>query len=182
MVPLANYYFLSSLKRGSPQIDRCTPFALVLHRVGESPVTLRRRLGREPINSDRSADVRFVARNGLKSDIAPCADFVAKVGYGGWMPVSQWVVAERPAMRTDGDSERCQRGQIRPGHLEARAIVAGQASGCASSGRTASRSFCVHVVIARRLRCPRKTGQRLGRAHGCRAGSCETGPSGSTAL
>ena len=25
-------------------------------------------------------------------------------------------------MRTDGDSERCQRGQIRPGHLEARAI------------------------------------------------------------
>ena len=29
-------------------------------------------LGREPINLERSADVRFVAHNGLKSGAAPC--------------------------------------------------------------------------------------------------------------
>jgi energy-coupling factor transporter ATP-binding protein EcfA2 len=32
----------------------------------------RRILGREPINSERSADVRFGSHSGLKSDIATC--------------------------------------------------------------------------------------------------------------
>jgi hypothetical protein len=39
-------------------------------------------LGREPINLERSTDVRFGAHNGLKSEIAPCpksAYTVAKV-------------------------------------------------------------------------------------------------------
>ena len=79
------------------------------------------------------------------------------------------MVVGRPAKRTAGDFELWRPEQIHPGHLEARAIEVDQASGCASSGRTASRSFCAHAVIARRLRYPRKTGQRLGRAHGRRA-------------
>src|SRR5829696_7859873 len=68
-----------------------------------------------------------------------------------------WVVVERPAKRAAGDFELWRPEQIRPGHLEARAIEADQASECASNGRTASRSFYAHAVIVRRLRCPRKT-------------------------
>jgi hypothetical protein len=60
-----------------------------------------------PVHTDGSnseveladADFRFTPKNGLKSDIAPCpksADFVAKVGYGGWMPVSHSTIDDRP--------------------------------------------------------------------------------------
>ena len=45
------------------------------------------------------------------------------------------MVVERPAKRTSGDSELWRPEQIHPGHLEARAIEADQASGYASSGR-----------------------------------------------
>jgi hypothetical protein len=44
------------------------------------------------------SDFRFTPESGLKSDIAPCpfgADFVAKVGYGGWMPVSHSTIDDR---------------------------------------------------------------------------------------
>jgi hypothetical protein len=39
-------------------------------------------LGREPINLERPADVRFGADNGLKSDMAPCPKS-AKLGSRG---------------------------------------------------------------------------------------------------
>src|SRR3954470_1918676 len=61
------------------------------------------------------------------------------------------------------------------------AIGADQASGCASSVRTSSRSSCADAERARSPRCQRTTGQRLGHAHGYRAGSCVMVPLGSTA-
>src|SRR5436305_1903283 len=134
------------------------------------------------------------------------ADFVAKVGCDRWshsairlgatgfdLPAltpstpsnatrctePERVAAWQPEMQVAAGSVRWRPEQTHPGRLAGPAVEADRASGCASSVRTASRSFCVHGVIARRLQCPGKTGQRLGRAHGCRAGSCETGPSGS---
>jgi hypothetical protein len=52
---------------------------------GHFVVGLMATLGREPINSEWLANVRFAAQNGLKSDIAPCpksADSVAKLFLG----------------------------------------------------------------------------------------------------
>ena len=50
--------------RASLEIDRELPANLRMH------IDRLRQLGREPINSKRSADVRFGAHSGLKSDIA----------------------------------------------------------------------------------------------------------------
>src|SRR5437868_14607811 len=89
-------------------------------------------------------------------------------------------VAVGPYMlRAAVGSGRWRQERTRPGRLSGRAIAV---SGCASSGRTASRSFCVHVVIARRPRFRRRNAQHHERLHADRVESCETGPSDSTAL
>ena len=75
-------------------------------------------------------------------------------------------------MRAVADSGRWRRERTHPGRLGDLAVEAGRVSGCASSARTASRSSCVPVATARIPRCRRKSGQRLGRVRGCRAGSC----------
>src|SRR6476469_9545231 len=72
--------------------------------------------------------------------------------------------------------------QTHPGRLVDHAAEADPASGCASSVRTASRSSCAHAATARSSRCQRTIGQRLGHAHGYRAGSCVMVPLGSTAV
>jgi hypothetical protein len=48
----------------------------------------------------------------------------------------------RPAPRTVAGFERWRPEQTHPGHLAGRAVGADRASGCASSVRTSSRSFC----------------------------------------
>src|ERR1700723_4030924 len=88
----------------------------------------------------------------------------------------------RPAPRTAASSERWRPEQTHPAHLAGRAVGADRASGSASSVRTASRSFCAHVVTAQSLRFQRTTAQRRGHARGYRAGSCVMVLLGSTAV
>ena len=59
----------------------------------------------------------------------------------------------RPAMQTALDSGRWPLEQTHPGRLAGRAVGADQASGCASSVRTSSRSSCADAEKARRLAC-----------------------------
>src|SRR3954454_8795108 len=58
------------------------------------------------------------------------------------------VAVVRPAMQIASDSGRWRLEQTHPGHLAGRAIGADQASGCASSVRTSSRSSCAHAERA----------------------------------
>ena len=82
------------------------------------------------------------------------------------------VADERLAMRAVASSERWQPEQTHAGRLVGHAVEVDRASRCASSVRTASRSSCAPVATAQSPRCKRTTGQRHGRVHGCRAGSC----------
>jgi hypothetical protein len=82
------------------------------------------------------------------------------------------VAVSQPATRAAAGSGRWQQAQTRPGRLVVHAIEADRASEYASSVRTASRSSCAHVATSQSLGCQQTTGQRRGRVHGCRAGSC----------
>src|ERR1700759_5803680 len=88
----------------------------------------------------------------------------------------------RPVPRTVAGSERWRPEQTHPGHLAGRAAGADRASGCASSVRTSSRSFCARAATARSSRFQRTTEQRLGHARGYRAGPCVMAPLGSAAV
>jgi len=92
------------------------------------------------------------------------------------------VAAERRAMQVAVGSGRWPPERTHPGRLGDHAVEVDRASGCASSVRTASRSSCAHVATAQSPQCQRTIAQRLGHAHGCRAGSCAVVPLGSTAV
>jgi hypothetical protein len=88
-----------------------------------------------------------------------------------------WQVAVvRPGLRGVAGSERWRRGQTHPVSLADHAVEVDRASECASGVRTASQSSFAHVATAQSPRCQRRTVQRLGRVHGCRAGSCVRAP------
>src|ERR1700743_2967089 len=88
----------------------------------------------------------------------------------------------RPGPRTVAGSERWRPEQTHPGHLAGRAAGADRASGCASSVRTSSRSFCAHVAPARSSPFQRTTAPRLGHARGYSAAPCVTAALGSPAV
>src|SRR6476661_8615756 len=116
-------------------------------------------------------------------------DRLLSAGPGGstQLDATRWTEREQEAVvqlapRTVAGSERWRPEQTHPGLLAGHAVGADRASGCASNGRTSSRSSCAHAATVRSPRCQPTTGQRLGHAHGYRAGSCVMVPLGSTAV
>jgi hypothetical protein len=70
----------------------------------------------------------------------------------------QRVAVAQPAMRAAVGSEQWRPEQTRPERLVDHAVETDRASECASSARTASRSSCAHVAIARSLGASERPG------------------------
>ena len=158
---------MSALRRGGrsrmPALGHKPTDRLMSRQVSYGPILLQKSaamdLAAGPFVEPRSEALALTHFTQLRRYATRCAE-------------PEPVAVVRPAMQIASDSGRWRLEQTHPGHLAGRAIGADQASGCASSVRTSSRSSCADAERARSPRCQRTTGRRPGRAHVCRAGSC----------